>query len=49
MRVVITLECTSCGARNYISNKNKKNSPDRIEKKKYCPVERKVTLHREVK
>ncbi|WP_288723717.1 50S ribosomal protein L33, partial [uncultured Enterococcus sp.] len=24
-------------------------NPDRLEKKKYCPRERKVTLHRETK
>jgi large subunit ribosomal protein L33 len=49
MRVNITLECTSCGDRNYLSAKNKRNHPERIEVKKYCPRERKVTLHRETK
>ncbi|SKA06682.1 large subunit ribosomal protein L33 [Pilibacter termitis] len=49
MRVTITLECTSCHARNYLSTKNKRNSPERIEVKKFCPKERKVTLHRETK
>ncbi|WP_265416092.1 50S ribosomal protein L33 [Enterococcus florum] len=49
MRVNITLECTSCKERNYLTNKNKRNNPDRLEKKKYCPRERKVTLHKEVK
>lgn len=49
MRVNITLECTECKERNYISKKNKRNNPDRIETKKYCPRERRVTLHRETK
>lgn len=49
MRVNITLECTSCKHRNYLTNKNKRNNSDRLEKKKYCPNERKVTLHRETK
>ena len=49
MRVHITLECTECKERNYLSNKNKRNNPDRIEVKKYCPRQRKVTLHRETK
>lgn len=49
MRVHITLECTECKERNYLSNKNKRNNPDRLEVKKYCPRERKVTLHRETK
>ena len=47
--VNITLECTSCKERNYLTNKNKRNNPDRLEKQKYCPRERKVTLHRETK
>lgn len=49
MRLNITLECTECKERNYLSKKNKRNNPDRLELKKYCPRERKVTLHREVK
>lgn len=49
MRVNITLECTECKERNYLSKKNKRNNPDRLEVKKYCPRERRVTLHREVK
>lgn len=49
MRVNITLECTSCKERNYLTSKNKRNNPDRLEKMKYCPRERKVTLHRETK
>ena len=31
------------------SNKNKRNNPDRLELKKYCPRDHKVTLHRETK
>lgn len=49
MRINITLECTECKERNYLSSKNKRNTPDRVEVKKYCPRERKVTLHRETK
>ena len=49
MRVNITLACTECGDRNYISTKNKRNNPDRLELKKYCPRLKKVTLHRETK
>lgn len=49
MRVNITLACTDCGERNYISNKNKRNNPDRLELKKYSPRLKKVTLHRETK
>lgn len=49
MRVNITLECTECGDRNYITTKNKRENPERIELKKYCPRLRRVTLHRETK
>ena len=36
MRNLITLACTECKQRNYQTNKNKKNDPDRIELNKYC-------------
>ena len=49
MRVNITMECTECHERNYLTSKNRRNNPDRLELKKYCPRERKVTLHRETK
>ncbi len=49
MRVNITLACTECKQRNYISKKNKKNDPDRLEMNKYCKFCRKHTLHRETK
>ena len=47
MRVNITLECTECGEQTYLTNKNKRHNPDRLELKKYCPRCRKATLHRE--
>lgn len=49
MRIHITLECTECHEQNYLSNKNRRNNPDRIELNKYCPRQRKVTLHKETK
>lgn len=49
MRDNITLECTECKEKNYITKKNKRNNPDRIELMKYCPRDRKQTLHREAK
>ncbi|BBP90724.1 50S ribosomal protein L33 1 [Bacillus safensis] len=49
MRVNITLACTECGERNYITKKNKRNNPDRVEFKKYCSRDKKQTLHRETK
>lgn len=49
MRVKITLACTECKNRNYSSDKNKKNDPDRLEISKYCPKCKKHTLHKETK
>ena len=33
MRVNVTLACTETGDRNYITTKNKRNNPDRLELK----------------
>jgi large subunit ribosomal protein L33 len=49
MRVKVILECTECKHRNYNTMKNKKNDPDRMEIKKYCPFCRKATVHKETK
>lgn len=49
MRINVTLACTECGDRNYITTKNKRTNPERIEMMKYCPRLNKHTLHRETK
>ena len=49
MREIITLECTECKRRTYMSTKDKKAHPERLELKKYCRFERKHTLHKETK
>ncbi|WP_432735555.1 50S ribosomal protein L33 [Maridesulfovibrio sp. FT414] len=49
MRVKIQMQCTECKRRNYSTMKNKKNTTGRIELKKYCPFDKKHTLHRENK
>ena len=46
-RVVITLACTECRERNYTTEKNKKNDPDRMTLNKFCRKERKHTPHKE--
>lgn len=54
-RVQVILECTEhkdsgqAGMSRYITTKNKKNTTERLEVKKYNPVLRKVTLHKEIK
>ena len=47
VRTLIVLNCTECKAYSYDTEKNRRNSPDRIELKKFCPVDRKVTTFRE--
>ncbi|KWZ74831.1 ribosomal protein L33 [Winkia neuii] len=49
MRPKITLACTECKERNYITKKNRRNTPDRLELSKFCPRCRKATTHRETR
>jgi large subunit ribosomal protein L33 len=37
VRPKITLACEECKHRNYITKKNRRNDPDRLEMKKFCP------------
>ena len=54
-RQVITLECTEQkesgvpGMSRYTTMKNKKNSPKRLELKKYNKFLKRHTLHKEIK
>ena len=54
-RVLVILECTEHkesgmpGMSRYISTKNKKNTTERLELKKYNPVLKRSTLHKEIK
>ncbi len=48
-RILVTLACTECKRRNYITTKNKKNDPDRMELRKFCPYCRCQRPHRETK
>jgi len=54
-RIQVILECTEhkasglAGTSRYITTKNKKNTPERLEMKKYNYVMRKMTVHKEIK
>ena len=54
-RVQVILECTEHkesglpGMSRYITTKNKKNTTERLELKKFNTVLRKVTVHKEIK
>ncbi|MGM0396934.1 MAG: 50S ribosomal protein L33 [Bacillota bacterium] len=49
MRDRVTLACTECKQRNYVTKKNKKNTTERIELKKYCKFCKAHTTHKETK
>ena len=42
-RPKVTLACTECKERNYITTKNRNNQRERIELRKYCP---RCNIHR---
>ncbi len=53
-RNIITLECTEAKkegkpASRYTTTKNKQNTPERIELKKYNPFLRRHTVHKEIR
>ncbi|MDR1672095.1 MAG: 50S ribosomal protein L33 [Bacteroidales bacterium] len=55
VRIQVILECTEQkgsgvpGMSRYITTKNKKNTPDRLERRKYNPFLKRVTVHKEIK
>lgn len=54
-RIQVILECTEHkttgqpGMSRYITTKNRKNTTERIELKKYNPILKKYTTHKEIK
>nr|YP_009580876.1 ribosomal protein L33 [Asteropyrum cavaleriei]QAY81164.1 ribosomal protein L33 [Asteropyrum cavaleriei]QBK48517.1 ribosomal protein L33 [Asteropyrum cavaleriei] len=59
VRVRVILECNSCvrndlnkksrGISRYITQKNRHNTPSRLELRKFCPYCYKHTIHGEIK
>nr|WHU24701.1 ribosomal protein L33 [Chrysanthemoides monilifera subsp. rotundata]WHU24786.1 ribosomal protein L33 [Chrysanthemoides monilifera subsp. rotundata]WHU24871.1 ribosomal protein L33 [Chrysanthemoides monilifera subsp. rotundata]WHU24955.1 ribosomal protein L33 [Chrysanthemoides monilifera subsp. rotundata]WHU25040.1 ribosomal protein L33 [Chrysanthemoides monilifera subsp. rotundata] len=59
MRIPVLLECTICvqnsvnkesaGISRYITEKNRHNTPNRLELLKFCPYCNKHTIHGEIK
>jgi large subunit ribosomal protein L33 len=58
VRITITLECINCpnnnnkiyaGISRYITQKNRRNTPNRLELNKFCPHCSRHALHREIK
>ena len=54
-RVQVIMECTEhknsgmAGKSRYITTKNKKTTTERLELKKYNPILKRVTVHKEIK
>ena len=57
-RIIITLECSECrknlakrspGVSRYLTSKNRRNTPDKLEISKYCRYCNKHTIHKETK
>jgi large subunit ribosomal protein L33 len=57
-RIIITLECTKCrgndkkrsqGVSRYLSVKNRRNTPDKLELLKHCRYCNEHTIHKEIK
>ncbi|HZL09664.1 MAG TPA: 50S ribosomal protein L33 [Prolixibacteraceae bacterium] len=54
-RIQVIMECTEQktsgvpGTSRYITTKNRKNTPERLEQKKYNSNLKRVTVHREIK
>lgn len=54
-RIQVILECTEHkdsnmpGTSRYVTMKNRKNTPDRLELKKYNKILKRYTLHKEIK
>ena len=45
----VTLTCTDCKSQNYRTEKNKKNTTERLELNKFCKKCGKSTTHKESK
>jgi len=55
-RTFITIECINCktnknkkGVSRYLTFKNKRNTPEKLEIKKYCKFCNQHTIHKEIK
>lgn len=57
-RIFVTLECTNCrtnlvprkpGVSRYLTSKNKRNTPSKLELVKFCKYCNKHIIHKEIK
>ncbi|KXK09059.1 MAG: 50S ribosomal protein L33 [Microgenomates bacterium OLB22] len=48
-RVLFGLQCSVCKSQNYVTERNKINTIDKLDLTKYCSVCKKHTPHKEMK
>jgi large subunit ribosomal protein L33 len=54
-RIQVILECTEHkdsgmpGTSRYVTEKNRKNTPERLELRKFNPILKRCTIHKEIK
>lgn len=46
-RLLLALICTACKRQNYVTDRNKLNTPEKLILNKYCPNCKKHTEHKE--
>jgi large subunit ribosomal protein L33 len=46
---LVALQCAECKRKNYTTSKNRRNTQEKLEFKKYCPFDRRHTVHKETK
>ncbi|PIZ43356.1 50S ribosomal protein L33 [candidate division WWE3 bacterium CG_4_10_14_0_2_um_filter_42_7] len=46
-RQILHMICEECNTQNYISERNRDNTKDKLQLSKYCGVCRKHTIHKE--
>jgi large subunit ribosomal protein L33 len=49
VRIAVTLACQECRRRNYQTNKSRRNTPDRVELRKFCRWCGRHTPHKETR
>lgn len=55
IRIQVIMECSEQkesgkpGVSRYITTKNRRNTPDRLELKKFNPILKRKTIHKEIK
>ncbi len=48
-RPKVTMACTECKERNYVTTKNRNTQRERLELRKFCPRDARHTIHRETR